>query len=66
MQLRYIQPFSQYEPGDLVEVPDGAAYDPFYLEPAPVDAFAPDPVPVPDPEPAAPAAQFPQPAPKEM
>lgn len=63
MQLRYIQPFSQYEPGDLVEVPDGAAYDPFYLEPAggtpPPDG---DP---PDGPPAPPAAQFP-PAPKEM
>lgn len=35
MQLRYIRPFSQYKTGDVVEFPDGAAFDPFYLEPVP-------------------------------
>ena len=34
MQIRCIRDFSQYEPGDLVEVPDGAAFDPFHFEAA--------------------------------
>lgn len=33
MQLKCIRHFSQYEPGDLVEVPDGAAFDDFHWEP---------------------------------
>lgn len=32
MQLRNIRPFSQHQPGDTVEVPDGAAFDPFHYE----------------------------------
>jgi hypothetical protein len=32
MQLRNIRPHSQYLPGDVVEVPDGAAFDPFCWE----------------------------------
>jgi len=32
MQIRNIRPFSQHEPGDVVEVPDGAAFDPFHWE----------------------------------
>lgn len=35
MQLKNIRPFSQYEPGDTVEVPDGAAFDPFHWEAVP-------------------------------
>lgn len=62
MQVRNIRPFSQYEPGDVVEVPDGAAVDPFHWEPAGPPA---DP-PAPDPEPAAPVTpRLPIP-PKEM
>lgn len=40
MQLRYIRPFSQYKPGDVVEFPDGAAFDTFYLEPVPPEPSA--------------------------
>lgn len=57
MQLRYIRPFSQYKRGDVAEFPDGAAFDPFYLEPVPppvaVPVAAPVP-PVPAPVPATP------------
>ena len=38
MQVRYIRPFSQYKIGDVVEFPDGAAFDPFYLEPVVAEA----------------------------
>jgi hypothetical protein len=45
VQLRNIRPFSQYEPGDTAEVPDGAAFDPLHWEavtpadpPQPADA----------------------------
>jgi len=34
MQIRNIRPFSQHKPGDVVDVPDGAAFDPFHWEPA--------------------------------
>ena len=34
MQVRCIRPFSQYQPGDIVDVPDGAAVYPFHWEPA--------------------------------
>lgn len=58
MQLRYIRPFGQYEPGDVVDVPDGADFDPYCLERVP---------PVPDPAaPAAAPAVAPATAPKEM
>lgn len=42
MQLRNIRPFSQHQPGDTIEVPDGAAFDPFHYEavPAPAQAAA--------------------------
>lgn len=50
MQIRNIRPFSQHEPGDVVEVPDGAEFDPFHWEAVP-DPEAPVPA-----EPAAPAA----------
>lgn len=46
MQLRNISPFSQFVPGDLVEVPDGAVFDPYHWEPAGAPA-------VPAPAPAA-------------
>jgi len=81
VQLRNIRPHSQYSPGDLVEVPDGAAYDDFCWESAPEQEAAirgaladdgphvpfplEDPPAGPEPEPAAPAPGFP-PAPKEM
>lgn len=49
-QLRNISPFSQYVPGDLVEVPDGAAYDPFHWEPVvPAEPAPADPPRLPDP-----------------
>ncbi len=68
MQLRYIRPFSQYVPGDVVEVPDGAAFDNFYLERVPdppADPPAPEPeAQAPDPAPADPP-RLPYPA-KEM
>lgn len=41
MQLRYTRPHSQYKPGDVVEVPDGAAFDEFTLERVPPDPPAP-------------------------
>lgn len=78
MQLICIRDFSQFVPGDLVEVPDGAAFDDFHWQAAPpgncgaiITEFAADPQPEPEPEldpepPAAAAPQFPQPAPKEM
>lgn len=50
MQLRYVRPFSQYKPGDVVEVPDGAEFDEFYLEraePEPPAAEIPATVPAP-------------------
>lgn len=34
MQLVNIRPVSQYVPGDLTEVPDGAAFDEFHWAPA--------------------------------
>jgi hypothetical protein len=55
VQLRCIRRFSQYKPGDLAEVPDGAAFDPFHFE-----AVTPEPPPLPPPA-FAPAAE-----PKEM
>ena len=33
MQVKCIRAFSFTEPGDLVEVPDGAVVDPYYFEP---------------------------------
>jgi hypothetical protein len=59
MQLRYIRPFSQYKRGDVVEFPDGAAFDEFYLELVPPEVPVPA-VPVTVPAPAVGAA------PKEM
>lgn len=65
MQLRYIRPFSQYQPGDVVEVPDGAAFSDFYLERVPPADPPADP-PAAAPEPEAPASpRLPIPA-KEM
>ena len=62
MQLRYIRPFSQYQPGDVVEVPDGAAFSDFYLERVPpADPPADDP-PADPPAPEAPEAPDPAPA----
>lgn len=62
MQLRNIRPFSQYDVGDLVDVPDGAAFDPFHWEAveAPADPPADPPVPA-----AAAVPRLPIP-PKEM
>lgn len=57
MQVRCIRPFSQYQPGDVTDVPDGAATDPFHWEAVTVPAD-----PSPDP-PAAPRLPVP---PKEM
>ena len=37
MILRCTKPFGNFEPGDEVEVPDGAVYDAFYFEKAPAD-----------------------------
>jgi hypothetical protein len=41
VQLRNIRPFSQYQPGDVVEVPDGAAFDDFHWERVAARAAAP-------------------------
>jgi len=62
VQLRNIRPFSQYVPGDLVEVPDGSAADPFYWE----AVAPPDDPPADDPPPAdPPAPEAPDPAPAD-
>ena len=37
MQLVNIRPVSQYVPGDLTEVPDGAAYSEFHWAPPAAD-----------------------------
>lgn len=49
MQVRCIRAFGNAEPGDVVEVPDGAAVDPVHWEPV-------TPAPAPAAKPAAPAA----------
>ena len=59
MQIRNIRPFSQYVPGDVVEVPDGAAFDDFHWEAVPV-ADLPDITGEPE-SPAAPPARPPAP-----
>lgn len=53
MQVRCVRAFGALVPGDVAEVPDGAAVDPVHFEPVP-----------PPPPPAAPAppAAFPVPA----
>jgi hypothetical protein len=35
MQVRCVKAFSGHVPGDVVEVPDGAAVSPVYFEPLP-------------------------------
>ena len=50
MQVKCVRAFGYSKPGDLAEVPDGAAVDPAHWEPVTA---------APDPEPAAPAAAFP-------
>lgn len=47
MQVRCVRAFGTAVPGDVAEVPDGAAVDPFHWEPV---------TPPPDPAPAAAAA----------
>jgi hypothetical protein len=64
VQLRNIRHFSQFAPGDLVDVPDGAEFDPHHWEA--VAAPPPPAEPVTPAEPAAAAApRLPVPA-KEM
>lgn len=60
MQVRCIRAFGYTEPGDVVDVPDGASVSSHYFEPA---ALEPDPAP--DPGPASPSP-VPFPAPKEL
>lgn len=40
MLLQFTEPFGHHKPGDLIEVPDGAAYDGSYLREAPEGADA--------------------------
>jgi hypothetical protein len=56
MQVKCVRAFAGHKPGDVVEIPDGAAVSPVYFEPLPPPA-------TPDPPPAAPApaAAFSQP-----
>jgi hypothetical protein len=58
VQLRNIRPFSQYVPGDVVEVPDGAAFDPHHWEA--VAAAADPPADDPPVTPAAPRLPYPK------
>ena len=67
MQVRCVRAFGQLKPGDLAEVPDGAAVDPEHFEP--VQAAAPPPLPPAPPllpPPPAPAAPAPAPASEGM
>lgn len=56
MQVRCIKPFGTSVPGDVAEVPDGAAVDPGHWEPVTAEPEAPE---APGPAPEAPERAVP-------